>query len=557
MVYFEATDKGTKERTVRMSLNHCTITKENYQQTLEWLEVRLAEKKMPRREILMAELLLEENFYRLAEASGNVGTFSARLAVRSRFGDVDLRLSAAGEPYNPVVEMAETTETEDSIHSLVILKAHRDQLSYARKKGENIVSMRVHSSGSKAAVYTLIALVAGVGLGLAMKACLDAGTLQWVGGKLFTSIETMFMNALLMVAAPMIFFSVMTGITGMTDTADIGRMGGKLLLISMAKLAVVLGISVWLGNWMGAMPELMAMAEEGAAPGSAAISVWDVITGIVPKNIISPFEGNNLLQVLFLACFFGMLLAKAAERAAWVRDFVGFFNRFFTDAMGVITPLMPIVVAASMAKLMMNTELSVLLLYGRIVAAAFAEALLVLLVSAAFIAVVGRLSPIPFLKKFLPFSVLPFSLRSANACLPDTLTFCERKLGMEEKVSLFAVPVGIQFNMLGSGSYVVMLAILLRLTVGLPMDAEFLFSFFFAVLLMAFTFPSVPGATILVMASIFGMAGVPAGAVTLFIGIDPLVDGVRTVGNVVGNIVSGFLLARIEGKVDTSVYDAD
>ena len=74
---------------------------------------------------------------------------------------------------------------------------------------------------------------------------------------------------------------------------------------------------------------------------------------------------------------------------------------------------------------------------------------------------------------------------------------------------------------------------------------------------MAFTFPSVPGATILVMASIFGMAGVPAGAVTLFIGIDPLVDGVRTVGNVVGNIVSGFLLARIEGKVDTSVYDAD
>ncbi len=111
--------------------------------------------------------------------------------------------------------------------------------------------------------------------------------------------------------------------------------------------------------------------------------------------------------------------------------------------------------------------------------------------------------------------------------------------------------------MLGSGSYVVMLAILLRLTVGLPMDAEFLLSFFFAVLLMAFTFPSVPGATILVMASIFGMAGVPAAAVTLFIGIDPLVDGVRTVSNVAGNVVSAFLLARLEGKVEKTVYEAE
>ncbi len=125
---------------------------------------------------------------------------------------------------------------------------------------------------------------------------------------------------------------------------------------------------------------------------------------------------------------------------------------------------------------------------------------------------------------------------------------------MEEKTAMFAVPVGIQFNMLGSGSYVVMLAVLLRLTVGLPVDAEFLLSFFFAVLLMAFTFPSVPGATILVMASIFGVAGVPAAAVTLFIGIDPLVDGIRTASNAAGNIVSAFLLARLEGKVEEAVY---
>lgn len=534
-----------------------TITAPEYGKVVDWLEEILAGMKVTRREIFVAELLLEENFYRLAEASGDASSFSARLDVRKRFGDVDLRLSAHGEPFNPLEELNEATEDTAELYSLAILKAHRDKISHSWKKGENVISMRIHRSDSKTAVHTLIALVLGVVLGVAMKAGLGAETIRWVGDNLFLPVETIFMNALLMVAAPLIFFSVTAGITGMSDTADIGRMGGKLLMISLAKLAIMLGLAVFLGIRMGAMPELLAMDTVNVSSGGATVSVRDVIMSIVPKNIIAPFEGNNLLQVLFLALFFGMLLAKAAERAAWVRDFVSFCNRFFTDAMGTILPLMPVVVAVSMAKLMMNTELTVLLLYGRIIGGAFVELLLVLTVCAVFVTVVGRLSPAPFLRKFLTFSILPFSLRSSNGCLPDTLNFCSKKLGMEKKVAMFSVPVGIQFNMMGSGSYVVMLAILLRLTVGLTVDAEFLVSFFFAVLLLAFTFPSVPGATILVMASVFGMAGVPASAVTLFIGIDPLIDGFRTVANVAGNTVSSLLLARTEGKVDEEIYRAD
>ena len=533
------------------------ITAPEYGKVVDWLEEILPEMKVTHREILVAELLLEENFYRLAEASGDASSFSARLDVRKRFGDVDLRLSAHGASFNPLEEMSETTEDTAKLYSRAILKAHRDKISHSWKKGENVISMRIHRSDSKTAVHTLIALVLGVVLGVVMKAGLDAETIRWLGDNLFLPVETIFMNALLMVAAPLIFFSVTAGITGMSDTADIGRMGGKLLMISLAKLAIMLGLAVFLGIRMGAMPELLAMQAGDASSGGATVSVRDVIMSIVPKNIIAPFEGNNLLQVLFLALFFGMLLAKAAERAAWVREFVSFCNRFFTDAMGTILPLMPVVVAVSMAKLMMNTELTVLLLYGRIIGGAFVGLLLIFVVSAAFVAVIGRLSPMPFLRKCLTFSILPFSLRSSNGCLPDTLTFCSKKLGIEKKVAMFSIPVGMQFNMVGSGSYVVMLAILLRLTVGLPVDAEFLFSFFFAVLLLAFTFPSVPGATILVMASVFGMAGVPASTVTLFIGIDPLVDGFRTVGNVAGNVVSTLLLARLEGKVDEEIYGTD
>ncbi len=204
-----------------------TITTPEYGKVVDWLEEILTGMKVTRREIFVAELLLEENFYRLAEASGDASSFSARLDVRKRFGDVDLRLSAHGEPFNPLEEMNEATEDTAELYSLAILKAHRDKISHSWKKGENVISMRIHRSDSKTAVHTLIALVLGVVLGVAMKAGLGAETIRWVGDNLFLPVETIFMNALLMVAAPLIFFSVTAGITGMSDAADIGRMGGS------------------------------------------------------------------------------------------------------------------------------------------------------------------------------------------------------------------------------------------------------------------------------------------------------------------------------------------
>ncbi len=539
-----------------MAKKTCRITKEDYSGAIDWLHQTLADMEVTQEEILTAELLTEENFLRLAAASGDDEAFFADLTIRKRLGDVILAITAKGEGFNPIVTLDEVPDEEEMV-TLALLKAHRNEMSYSRRNGNNVVSIRVHTSTNKSAIYTVFGLGAGVVLGLALKASLPADTLLWIGKNIFTPVESIFMHALMMLVAPMIFFSVMSGITGMSDAAEIGRMGGKLMALSVVKLAVILAMGAALGLWMGAAPELAAMmgAEESAA--ARPLSVIDVVVNIVPGSLIGPFAETNLLQVLFLACFFGILLVRAGERAAGVRDSVSFFNRFIMDAMGTILPVMPLVVAVSMAKLMMNTETSVLLAYGRIIAAVCIEYILVFLVCAVFMVVVGRVSPVPFLKKVFSFCVLPFSLRSSNACMPETLELCGKKLGIDEKLSMFSIPVGMQFNMMGAGAYIIMLALMMRLTFGFPVDLEFLLSFSFAVLLVTFTFPSVPGATIVVMASVFGMAGVPAGAVTLFIGIDPLLEGLRTAANVAGNIASTFLLARLENKVDEGVYNED
>ena len=193
-----------------MTTQSFTIYASEYRKAVEWLEEILTGMELSQKEILLAELLMEENFFRLSKGLGGDSSFSARLDVRKRFGDVHLSLSAKGEQFNPIIEMNEITEDETDYYSIAILKANREKLSYSWKKGENIVSIRIHSSDSKNAVYTLTALVLGIVLGVVMKASLEGETLRWVGNTFFLPIETMFMNALLMVAAPMIFFCPLT-----------------------------------------------------------------------------------------------------------------------------------------------------------------------------------------------------------------------------------------------------------------------------------------------------------------------------------------------------------
>ncbi len=99
-----------------------------------------------------------------------------------------------------------------------------------------------------------------------------------------------------------------------------------------------------------------------------------------------------------------------------------------------------------MAKMMMLIDISFLLPFSKIVFSAFIEFLLIVMIEAIFVTIIGRVSPVPFVKKFLAFSILPFSVRSSNVCLPATLKYCSEKLDIDEKLALFSVPMGIQFN---------------------------------------------------------------------------------------------------------------
>jgi Na+/H+-dicarboxylate symporters len=280
----------------------------------------------------------------------------------------------------------------------------------------------------------------------------------------------------------------------------------------------------------------------------------EMFFNIVPENLVDPFRGGNLMQVLFLSIFFGIVLNRMGEKAHLARELIDFINNFCLSIMGIVTRMIPLVVFFSIAGLVFHTDISVLLALGKVIFGQIISVPICFGVYAVFIAVYGKLSPMPFLRKMAAFSLLPFAVCSSNGILPQTLKFVTKKLGVAGSMASFSLPLGIPLHQVGSCFVVILPAMMMARVCNTPMDGEFFLSLIFSTLLILLTVPSVPGADVIAMNSVFAAVGLPVGAVTFFLCVNPVVDMFCTVDNVACNVCSSVLLARKEGSLDEGVY---
>ena len=535
------------------------LSNSTFTETMGWLEQELSRAKISQKEILTAQLLLEETFLRLSKGAGNPADFSVTVTLHRRFGDISMRLESLGEQYNPLVEMTEVNEEKEDAYGLAILKAHREEVGYSRKNGKNLVSIRIHKSASKDFRNTVIGIALGIVCGILLKETVSADALEQINVTLAGSALRMFMNALSMTIGPMIFISVIAGITHMSNATDVGRIGGKLIMLSLVKLFVctVLGVVFGLLFFSDGLSGLAAAVPQQDMDVKPGLSLLDMITGIIPANLIQPFATGNVLQMLFLACFFGIIVNRAGERANVVKELIEFFNFFFMDVMNVVVKFIPFVVFCSMVQLMLTTGTDALLSLGIVLAAnAFGMALIVL-ASGLFVTLAGKISPVPFLRKALTFAPIPFSLNSSNACIPMTLKFCAEKLGVDSRLAMFSIPVGLQFNMNGSSFYTAMIAVLMARSLGVGLNLNTLVTLTVSTFLVSVTMAGCPGSAIIGLSTVFEAVGIPTAAVALFLPIDSPAGMFRTVGNVTSDVASTMMLACSEKKVDKETYTAE
>ena len=322
---------------------------------------------LTKEELLRGELLVEETYLRLAKGM-NTPNLSATVTVKKRFGDINLEISARGEAVNPLMSLSEWIEDESDLFSANLLKANRHLLGYSRRNGENVVFIKLHEGGGQQIFRMVVSMVLGVVFGFIMRTMVPTEAFLWIEENLASFVTTVFMHALTMMVPPLIFSAIVSGITNMSETADLGRIGARLLGQSTVLMFCTAVLSVGLGYlFFGEDLSHLAVLFKGGGNAAGGFSMKEMFFNIVPENLVDPFRGGNLMQVLFLSIFFGIVLNRMGEKAHLARELIDFINNFCLSIMGIVTRMIPLVVFFSIAGLVFHTDISVLLALGKVI----------------------------------------------------------------------------------------------------------------------------------------------------------------------------------------------
>jgi Na+/H+-dicarboxylate symporter len=298
----------------------------------------------------------------------NNPALSATVTVKKRFGDVNLEISARGEAANPIMSLSEWIEDESDLFSANLLKANRHLLGYSRRNGENIVSIKIRESGGQQIFRMVAAIVLGVSFGFIMRTMAPAEAFLWIESNLGSFVTTVFMHALLMMVPPLVFSAIVSGITNMSETADLGKIGARLIGQSMVIMFFTTVLSVGLGYLLfGEDLSHLAVLFKGGGSAAGSFSLKEMLLSIVPENLVDPFRGGNLMQILFLSIFFGIVLNSMGEKARLARELIGFMNSFCLNVMNIVIRVIPLVIFFSMSGLVFHTDISAFLALGKIV----------------------------------------------------------------------------------------------------------------------------------------------------------------------------------------------
>lgn len=543
-----------------------TLRMDNLTEAIKEVSDRLRnETKATKEEIQRTELLVEETFLRLRRGMDGGEDFAIEIAPRRSWGDTELCLRAWGEEYNPLPAVDDTEEdslTEEENLNLAILKWNRRKMGYVRKNQANQVYIKVHEldSNKKQLLRTVAGLVLGVVCGLLMQMFLDQETLSAVNGSVITPLRDMLMNALKMMMAPVTFFAVIAGVSNVSDTAVLGKLIGKMATVSlfMQLLTAFLGLGLGMLLFSGDLSYMQAgiMASEVHEGVAQYPSLAELFFGIVPKNLVDPFKGGNILQVMFLAIFFGIVLKKMSNKSKAINDCIDFMFRFVLASLKIIVTAIPLIVFLSMASLLSNTGLHSLLTFSRLFGGLAIGVVLVWGVGAVTVLLFGRISPISLTRKLIALSPLVFSVSSSHARLIFVLKFCTEKLGINPKLSSFSIPVGVQLNKAGNCVFFSLVTLMMMRVYGIELSASLFVTLLISVCIMAIAKPPVPCGGIICIAYLFTVVGVPPEAISVIFCVDPIAAMFNGVCNESANITTSFILSRSSNMLDEQKYHA-
>jgi len=398
----------------------------------------------------------------------------------------------------------------------------------------------------------LIGLILGIIAGFVLKD--KAANLKIFG--------TIFITLIKMVIVPLIFFALLSGITSMHGQGNFTRVGikGFSAYILTAVFAVIIGLTAGHIFKPGSGVDLSSFLQTNGQPAVLANktppTISEFLIGLIPTNPINAMATDNFLQIIVFSIFTGIVINIVGEKARLLKEFIYSASQVSFKMIEIIIKLAPLGVFGFIAWVIGTQGTDILEALAKLILAVLSACAFQYVVFGLLILFFARISPIPFYKKILLTQSLAFATSSSKATLSTAMTQLQDRMGVSKTNSNFLLPLGVCINMDGTAIYLGICALFFAQAYGIDLTYHNYLMLVLTCTLGSIGAAGIPSGSIIFMSMVLTSVNLPVEGIGIILGIDRILDMVRTTINITGDSAITLIVDKTEGGLDEKTYYA-
>ena len=355
-----------------------------------------------------------------------------------------------------------------------------------------------------------------------------------------------FISLMKMLVVPLVFFSIICGAAAIGDTKTLGSVGVRTIIFYLFTTMVAVAIALCMARLInpGIGLDMSAVENVSTTVSSSStktdMSIVDTILNIIPTNPVAALANGEMLQIIVFALLVGVILAKLKEKAQLVMNFCTQCNDIMMEMTMMIMKVAPI---------------GVFCLIGRTFSELGFSAMVPMFKYMILLKVFTGLNPFKFAKKFFPVQAFAFSTATSNATIPLNIDTLADKIGVSRKISSFTIPLGATINMDGTSIMQGVAVVFVAQAFGIHLSPADYMTVIVTATLASIGTAGVPSVGLITLAMVFDSVGLPVSGIGLIMGIDRILDMLRTAVNITGDAVCTTIVAKQNNALDVEVFN--
>lgn len=368
-----------------------------------------------------------------------------------------------------------------------------------------------------------------------------------------------FIRLMQMLVVPLVFCSLVCGAMAIGDTKTLGTVGVKTIIFYLLTTALAICLALLVasvispGNGMN-----VTVSDTSTAAEATTVNFADTLLNIIPKNIFNSLANGDMLPVIVFALFIGILLASMGNKVSTVANFFSQFNDIMMEMTIVVMKAAPVGVFCLIAKTFAGIGFDAFIpMLKYMTSVILALALQCFVVYQVLLFLFTRLNPFKFIKKFFPVMAFAFSTSTSNATIPLSIDTLYKKMGVSKQISSFTIPLGATINMDGTSIMQGVAVIFIAQAYGIELTPAAIATVIATATVASIGTAGVPSVGLVTLSMVLTSVGLPTEGIALIMGIDRILDMLRTAVNITGDAVCTTIVAKQQGAFKQEVFDAE